>query len=67
MAIHTLTTEQMRKFVDAVGGLRDWPKLTDDPKVNFAVDCVVQDEEHTFDERLYADEIEAFKARAKSV
>lgn len=89
MATHTLTTDQMRKFVDAVGGthdqevaggqftteqlkkltesiegLGDWPKITDDPKVNFAVDCVVENdgEEPTYDEQLYAGEVEAFRA-----
>lgn len=89
MAIHSFTTEQMQKFVDAVGsarapeiaggqftteqlrkltesigGLHDWPKITDDPKVNYAIDCIVEDdgdEEPAYDEQLYATEIEAFK------
>ena len=61
--VHTLTTEQLRKFVFAVDGLNDWPKHTDDPEVNFAVDCVVQDDDDqpTYDEQLYVREIEAFK------
>ncbi|MEK7198159.1 MAG: hypothetical protein AAB648_01705 [Patescibacteria group bacterium] len=88
MATHTLTTEQLQKFIGAIGGvpqsvagsqfttqqlktlaesvegLRDWPKVTDDPKVNFAVDCVVEDEgeEPIYDEQLYAAEVEAFRA-----
>lgn len=91
MAIHTFTTEQMRKFVEAVGGdrepevtegqfttdklveltqsiggLSDWPNITDDPRVNFAVDCVVclgmdDEEEPTYDERIYTDEVEAYR------
>ena len=87
MVIHTLTAEQVQKFIGAVGGvprsvagnqfsteelrklaesaggLRDWPKITDDQQVNFAVDCVVEDEseEPTYDEQLYAAEVEAFR------
>lgn len=90
MTIHTFTTEQMRKFVDAVGGgtynqeiaggvfltanlrrltrsvggLQDWPKITDDPRVNYAVDCVTADlgdPEPRYNEKLYADEVEAFR------
>ena len=70
MATHTLTTEQLRKLVDAIGDGSDWPKATDDPKVNYAVDCIVVEDDHeepTYDEQLYAAQIEAFKARAKSV
>ena len=68
MATHILTTEQLKKLVDAVGDGGDWPKLTDDPKVNYAVDCVVEDdgEEPTYDEQLYAGEAEAFKSARKS-
>lgn len=86
MNTHNLTTEQVRKFVKAIGGtptaeiaggqftteelsklaeqtggLRDWPKFTGDPLVNFAVDCVVAfgmgEEEPEYDEQLYAKEI----------
>lgn len=91
MATHTLTTEQIQKFVNAVGGtpksevvggqfttlqlkalaesisdLNDWLKITDDPQVNFAVDCIVEDEgeEPIYDEQLYAAEVEAFRARS---
>lgn len=93
MTTHTLTTEQLEKFVDAVGGtsksgiaggqfttaklqeltescngLHDWPKITSDPLVNFAVDCVVAygdfEKEPDYDEQLYAEEIEAFRAIA---
>ena len=88
MATHTLTAEQVQKFIGAVGGvprsvtggqfttqqlktltesvkgLQDWPNITDDPQVNFVVDCVVEDEgeEPTYDEQLYAAEVEAFRA-----
>ncbi len=90
MTTHTLTTEQVQKFIGAIGGipqsvaggqfttqqlktlaesvkgLQDWPKITDDSQVNFAVDCVVvedEGEEPTYDERLYATEVEeAFRA-----
>ena len=90
MIIHELTTEQVRKFLDAVGanklkiaeevlrsgrfttdrlktmadfagGLQDWPKITDDPLVNYVVDCVVVGEDDPYDEQLYAGEVNAFK------
>ncbi len=63
MVTHILTTEQLRKVVHAMGDGKDWPKATDDPKVNHAVDCIVADEgdEPEYDERLYVNEIEAFK------
>ena len=64
METHTLTTEQLRKLVSAIGDGNDWPKHTDDPMVNYAVDCIVHDDGDVppYDERLYAEEIEAFKA-----
>ena len=42
MTTHILTTEQLHKLVDAIGDGNDFPKHTDDPQVNYAVDCVVQ-------------------------
>lgn len=42
MRTHTLTTEQLHKLVDAIGDDSDFPKHTDDPQVNYAVDCVIQ-------------------------
>ncbi len=64
MGTHTLTTEQLRKFVHAIGDGSDWPKITDDSLVNFAIDCVNEDEdeEPTYDRQLYAAEVEAFRA-----
>ena len=88
MATHTLTAEQMQKFIGSVGGvpqsvtgtqfstnelrklaepiggLRAWPKITGDPQVNFAVDCIDEDEgeEPTYDKQLYAEEIRVHKA-----
>ena len=60
---HTLTTEQLRKVVDAMGDGKDWPKAMDDPKVNHAVDCIVADEgdQPEYDKQLYVAEIEASK------
>ena len=60
---HTLTTGQLRKFVEAMGDGSTWPKHTDDPMVNHTVDCIVADpgEEPTYDEKIYAEEIEAFR------
>lgn len=61
--MHTLTTEQLRKVVDAMGDGNDWPKATDDPKVNHAVDCLTVDggDQPEYEEGLYLAEIEAFK------
>lgn len=63
---HNLTTEQLRMVVDAIGNGRNFPKFTYDPKVNYAVDCIVNDDaDHSpYNEQLYADEIEAWKARS---
>jgi len=87
MTIHNLTTEQLQKFVYAVGGVRkpeftteqlqklsesikglsDWPKATDDPRVNYAVDCVVWadigHDEYPYDEKLYTTEVELMAKR----
>ncbi len=59
-----LTTKQLRELAESIGGLRDWPKITGDPQVNFAVDCVTGNdgEEPPYDEALYAAEVEAFRA-----
>ena len=62
--------EQLKKLVDAVGDDKDWPKMTDDPQVNYVVDCLVglkdDDEDAEYDEELYVREAEAFKARRES-
>ncbi|MEK9180504.1 MAG: hypothetical protein AAB897_03770 [Patescibacteria group bacterium] len=58
------TTEDLRKLVESVNGLNDWPKTTDDPRVNYAIDCVVDDtgdeDEAGYDEKLYTEEVAAF-------
>ncbi len=67
MVTHNLTTEQLQKLTDAIGNGSDWPKFTDDPKVNYAVDCVValtalpEEDEPVYDD-TYVAEIEAYKA-----
>ena len=65
MQVHSLTTQQLRKLTDAVGNGSDFPKITDDPRVNHAVDCIVadEDEEPEYDEQLGIAEVEAFRAR----
>lgn len=61
--VHILTTKQLRKVVNAIGGDKDWPKATNDPKVNHVVDCIVADEgeEPKYDEELYTAEAKVFK------
>ena len=62
MAVHTLTTRQLEKLLDAMGNGQSWPQITDDPQVNYAVDCLTDDTalEPEYDEALYRREIEAF-------
>ncbi len=38
---HELSEEQLRKIEEAIGDGSDFPKATDDPYVNFVVDCLV--------------------------
>lgn len=63
MITHTLTTGQLIKLTKAIGLNRSWPKITDDPYVNYAVDCIVLfgDEEPEYDEKLYVEEVKALK------
>lgn len=67
METHNLTTEQLRKIVKAIGDGNDWPKHTDDPRVNYAVDCIVQNDGDvpSYNEQLYAAEVKVFKAHAQ--
>ena len=62
--LHNLTTKQLRMVVDAIGDGTSWPKATNDPKVNYAVDCIVQDDGDVqpYIEELYVREIEAVRA-----
>lgn len=62
MEVHTLTTAQLRKLVEAIGDGNDFPKHTDDSKVNYAVDCIVADDDEIlpYDEKLYVKEAKAF-------
>lgn len=57
------TTQQLKTLAESAKGLNDWPKATNDPKVNHAVDCVVclmnNEEEPEYNEQEYLEEIEA--------
>lgn len=64
--VHELSEEQLQKVRDAIGSGDDWPKHTDDPYVNFVVDCLVSfewNERPSFEEigHLYVEEIAAAK------
>lgn len=63
MHVHTLTTDQLVKLVRAIEDGSDFPLRTDDPKVNFAVDCMVAGDDAcpAYYEAIYLSEIEAFK------
>jgi len=54
---HTLTTGQLRKLVIAVDDGNKWPLLTDDPFVNYVIDCMFSEEELPYDEQLYINEL----------
>ena len=60
---HELTAEQIEKVRDAIGDGSTWPKHTDDPRVNYAVDCLVSYEDkpppYVEVEQDYVDEIAA--------
>ena len=63
--IHNLSTVQLKKLTDAIGDGKNWPKFTDDPKVNHAVDCLTslmineEEEEPEWNEQEYLAEIQA--------
>jgi hypothetical protein len=66
--IHNLTTEQLRKLTSAIGDGSNWPQMTDDPEVNYAVDCVIGGiieeggkKPPPYDKSRYTAEAEAFK------
>ena len=61
--VHVLTTEQLRKVTDAIGDGEDFPKMTDDPLINFAVDCVVMDDEEPEYDGSYIVEATEFRKR----
>ena len=56
--VDLLTAEQRKKLTNALGDGTDFPKITDDPKVNHAVDCIV-DEVMPYDAEYYEEEIAA--------
>ncbi len=58
---HTLTTAQLRKLVEAMGGGKNFARMTDDPKVNHAIDCINDDEgdEPEYDRAMYENEVVA--------
>ena len=59
------TTEKLRYLAELNGGFNDWPKHTEDPIVNYVIDCITAalcgDEEEEYDEKIYLEEIEASK------
>jgi len=63
ITVHDLSTDQLRKLIDAIGNGTDFPKMTDDPVVNFAVDCVVNDDNQPTYDGSYEGEVELFKRR----
>lgn len=64
---HNLTTRQLVTLLNAMGVRapeEQPPRITKDPQVNYAVDCIVgfvDEDEEPYDEELYLEEIEAFE------
>lgn len=60
---HELTVEQIQKIRGAIGDNSSWPRHTDDPRVNYAVDCLVSYEDkpppYSEVEQTYVEEISA--------
>lgn len=58
-------TRKLQRVAESTGGFNDWPKHTDDPWVNHVIDCITArfcgDKDPEYDEKLYLEEIEAFK------
>ena len=59
--VYQVTTNQLKKLVKAIGNGDIVPNITDDPYVNFLVNCVVGCDNHPYDPKLYQDEVEAFR------
>ncbi len=56
-----LSDEQMHKVLCAIGDGTDFPKITNDPQVNWKVDCETLGEYIPYDAELYNREIEAWR------
>lgn len=59
----TLNEEQQAAVKTAIGDGSDWPKLTTDPVVNWAVDCKVLEEDLPYDAAVYEAEAIEFARR----
>ena len=61
--LHTLTTEQLRAVLRALGDGSGHPKLTTDEVVNKAIACIVSETKSTLnqDEKPYVEEIRKAK------
>ena len=45
MITHKLTTDQLKKLANAYKP-NDWSKITNDPLVNYAIDCMIENCEY---------------------
>ena len=63
--MHPLTTEELKILIDAWGDGKNPPKMTANPRVNFAIDCLVEetgpDDEPEYNEDEQKEEIQAAK------
>lgn len=59
-AFGKLSNNQVALFESAIGDGLSWPKITNDPFVNYCVDLYTDSNFGDFDEELYKREIAAF-------
>lgn len=65
---NSFSTFILKRLVQRNNGLKSFPKLTDDPIVNHAVECVTAEgNEPPYDEKLNLREIQSAKARGLSL
>lgn len=66
MSTPNLTGDQFRDVVEAIGDGYNFPRATNDPVVNWAVDCLTQGEMIDYDEALYESELDVFEQAKES-
>ena len=61
----TITPKELLQVVEACGGLKGFPSHTQHPRVNYLVDCAVNqslgEQIEQYDEGLYIEEVKAAK------
>ena len=61
-ALHKFTTNQLIKLTAAI----TWPRITDDPRINYAIDCMREDnggDDEPYNADLYEAEVRVSSAK----